>query len=94
MLSTTRRFRNDNTIYFEASFRKADGTLSDAVTPAYLIENSKGTSQASGTPTKKSTGIYYFFYTPDTVGDFVVEFSGTIETLAAVMRKKFKIYED
>lgn len=93
MLDTTKTFENNNTIYFEATFRKANGALSDVITPTYLVENSRGTSQSSGTPTKKTTGIYYVFYTPDTVGDFEIQFSGTIETYTATMRKKFKIVD-
>jgi hypothetical protein len=93
MLETTKTFEKDNTIYFEVSYRKATGVLTDPVTPTYIIKDSIGASITNGTPTKKSTGKWFFYYTPTSTGDFTVEFTGTIENYATFIKRKFKVVD-
>ena len=93
MLYTTKTFEKGNTVYFEVKYRDSNSQLKDPGTPAYSVENSKGVEQASGVPTKKSVGVYFFYWTPTDTGDFVVIFTGTIQNYTATVRKKFKVVE-
>lgn len=93
MLDTTKTFEKDNTVYFEVKYRNSNSQLIDPGSPTYSIEDSKGIEQTSGTPTEKSTGIYFFYWTPTSTGDYVVIFSGLIQNYSATIRKKFKVVE-
>lgn len=92
-LSTTKKFEFGNTAYFECSFRNQLSQLEDPTNPIYEIFNVKGESVTSGSLTKKSTGLFYFFWTPTALGDFIVQFKGTLDsdTYLSTIRKKFKV---
>jgi len=93
MLHTTKTFENGNTIYFECLYRAINGELTDPTSPAWVIENIRGVEEASGGPLKREDGVWYFFWTPSTVGDYVLTFSGTIESNTVLIKKKFKIID-
>lgn len=88
-----KEFEKGNTIYFECTYKDFNGEIVDPTSPAYAIINSAGASQASGTPTKKETGVYYFYWTSASVDTFRVEFTGTIGGQAGVARELFRVIE-
>ena len=90
-LDLTKRFEIGNSVYFECYYRNQQGELGDPTSPLYQIQDIKGQIKKSGTPTKKSTGIYYVFWEPDRTGDFTLIFSGSVGTFPTVLRKKFKV---
>jgi len=93
MLHTTRTFELGNTIYFECLYRNINGYPSDPQDPTWTIKNIKGTTVNSGAPLKRKDGVWYCFWTPATVGDYILIFSGTIEENPVTVRKPFKIIE-
>lgn len=93
MLHITKTFENGNTIYFECVYRAIDGTPTDPTTPSWIIKTIKGVTEASGGPLKREDGVWYFFWTPSTVGDYVLTFGGTIESNTIVIKKKFKVVD-
>ncbi len=90
---TTKKFELGNTVYFECVYQGADGSLSDPTLPTWKIINTKGTTVDSGSPNKRKDGIWYFFWTPTTTGDYILEFAGTIDDSAVLIRKKFKVIQ-
>ena len=92
MLATTKTFELGNTIYFECLYRDLVGSPTDPATPAWAITNIKGAVD-SGTPTKRTTGIWYCFWIPDEVGDYILTFTGNIDNYPVVMRRPFKVVE-
>ena len=94
-LHTTKTFELDNTIYFECGYRTTMGVSVDPDNPAWKITTRKGTavddSVASGGPYKRSTGLWYIFWTSDQVGDYALEFTGEIDGKAVKTRRLFKI---
>ncbi len=93
MLHITKTFEKSNTIYFECVYRAIDGELTDPSSPAWVIKNILGVTVDSGGPLKREDGVWYFFWTPVTVGDYILVFSGTIDGNAVAIRRKFKIVE-
>ena len=93
MLHTTKTYEIGNTIYFECFYRNINGYPADPLDATWTIKNSKGATVASGNPLKKSNGFWYCFWTPDTVGDYILIFAGTIEASAVLIRKKLKVIE-
>lgn len=90
-----KEFEKGNTIYFECSYRDFDGALVDPKegTASYKILDSKGNEEEKETPTRKSKGVYYFYWTSSEVDTYLVEFSGTIgdEEQPGLAREKFKV---
>lgn len=86
---TIKTFETDNTAYFECFFKNPHQVLTDPVNPQWKILDAYGNTTASDTPSKKSTGLFFFFWTPTEPGDYVVEFTGTIQSDAIIIRKPF-----
>ena len=93
MLVTTRTFENENTIYFECTYRDPMGVLGDPYNPAYTIKTSKGTEVDSGSPLKRGNGYWYIFWTPSAVGDYVLEFSGEVKGNNVKIKRPFKVVD-
>lgn len=92
-LVSTKKFESGNTVYFECTFRNQLSQLEDPTNPTWQIQDIKDATIASGSLTKKSTGVFYFFWTATTIGDFIALFQGTLDsgTYAAVIRRPFKV---
>lgn len=93
MLHITKTFEKGNTVYFECLYRAIDGEFKDPTSPAWVIKTIRGVTEDSGGPTKREDGVWYFFWTPVTVGDYILTFSGTIEENAVVVKRKFKVVD-
>jgi len=93
MLATTKTFELGNTIYFECLFRNMDGSLTDPSNPTWTVKNIKGNTVASGGLLKRTVGIWYCFWTPNTVGDYILTMSGTIEENPVIIKRLFKVVE-
>ena len=94
MLATTKQFEYGNTIYFECVYRNTMGVLTDPDNPSWKITTAQGATAASsddGGPYKRSDGLWYIFWTSDDVGDYVLEFSGTIGGHTVKVRRPFKV---
>ena len=95
MLHTTKTFELGNTIYFECVYRNTMGVLIDPDNPNWQITNSKGVVQASGDteggPYKRSDGLWYIFWTSSTVGDYILEFTGSMGGHAVKIRRPFRV---
>lgn len=89
---TIKKFENGNTAYFECSFKNLDQLLVEPVSPNYSILNLRGELVQSGVPTLVVTGIYGVYFTPDETGEYVIEFTATIEDKPVLHRLKFKVY--
>jgi len=92
-LEDVRKFEKGNTTYFECYFRSMSSDLKDPDNPVYRIYDIRGNVVASGTPSKKSTGLYFVYWTPVSVGDYVIEFSGIIDSHEVKFRATFKVIE-
>jgi len=88
-----KKFQKNNTAYFQCYYRDQVSTLTDPTSPTYLITDINGATITSGTPTKKSTGLWYLFWEPTATGDFVITFGGTIDGDSVKIRRKFKVIE-
>jgi len=93
MLDITKKFELGNTVYFECLYRNLDGAPADPANPAWIIKNVKGQTVASGSPNKREDGVWYFLWEPSATGDYLLEFSGTIEDNKVMIRKKFKVIQ-
>lgn len=93
MLHLIKTYELGNTIYFECLYRDIDGYLTDPTSAAWTIKDLQGVTVDSGGLSKKSTGIWYFFWTSDTVGDYLLTFSGLIDDNPVTIRCQFKIAE-
>lgn len=95
MRHITKTFELDNTIYFECVYRTTMGVLIDPDNPSWKITTGNGTVVADnileGGPYKRSTGLWYIFWTSDQVGDYALEFAGEIDSQAVKIRRLFKI---
>ena len=95
MLQTTKTFELGNTVYFECVYRNISGILIDPDNPAWKIITSRGVTKASnvtdGGPYKRSTGLWYIFWTSSEIGDYTLEFSGEIDSYAVKIRRPFKV---
>lgn len=86
-------FEKGNSIYFECTYYDFDGVITEPTSPAYKVIDSKGNEEASGTPSKKETGVYYFYWESPNVDDYRVEFTGSIGGQNGVVRQVFKVVE-
>lgn len=93
MLISEPIFEKDNSIHFKCEFRTIDEQLVDPISPAFKIEDQDGNTIITGTPTRKSTGVYYFYHNLADEGHYIVEFSGTIAGCPVKARKTFQIKE-
>lgn len=95
MLHITKTFELGNTVYFECSYRNTMGVLTDPDNPFWQITTRKGEVVAdatgSGGPYKRSTGLWYIFWTSSEVGDYVLEFSGEMNNYPVKIRRPFKV---
>lgn len=95
MLQITKKFELGNAIYFECVYRNMTGVLTDPDNPSWEITTRRGTiadnSASEGGPYKRSTGLWYIFWTSDEVGDYVLEFSGEINGETVKIRRSFKV---
>lgn len=95
MLATTKTFELDNTIYFECAYRNTMGVLIDPDNPSWEITTRKGVvvdnSASEGGPYKRSTGLWYIFWTSDQVGDYVLKFTGEMNSHPVIVKRPFKI---
>lgn len=95
MQHTTKTFELGNTIYFECVYRNTYGVLVDPDSPNWSIKNSKGVTQASGDteggPYKRSTGLWYIFWTSSDIGDYILEFTGSIGGHDTKIRRPFRV---
>lgn len=72
------------------------GTLIDPTSPAVAIYNESGTSVTTGTPTKASTGVYYYIWNTTgstTIGIYIAEFTGTNGTYTVADRLPVLVVE-
>jgi len=71
------------------------GVLTDPDNPNWSIATARGVVVASGTteggPFKRSTGLWYIFWTSDQIGDYILEFNGQMGTHAVKIRRPFKV---
>jgi len=71
------------------------GVLTDPDNPDWQITTRRGVVVASGSteggPFKRSTGLWYIFWTSDTVGDYILEFSGEMGGHPVKIRRPFKV---
>lgn len=90
-------FGIDSAIYFECEYRDQNGSLADPTTPTWQIKNGVGTVVASnstdGGPYKRVTGCWYILWTPALVGDYSLEFAGSIDTYAIKLKRQFKVVD-
>jgi len=93
MIHTTKTYEIGNTVYFECFYRNMNGFPADPDDATWTIKNGKGVIVASGSPNKRSSGHWYCFWAPATVGDYILIFGGTIEDNAVTIRKKLKVIE-
>ena len=93
MLHTTKTYEIGNTIYFECFYRNINGYPADPLDAVWTIKNAKGVIVATGNPNKRQDGIWYFFWTPITIGDYILTFTGSIEDNVVAVRRKFKVIE-
>ena len=95
MLDTTKTFRLGNTVYFECVYRNTMGVSIDPDNPDWKITSSRGVvdsnSASNGGPYKRSTGLWYIFWTSTDVGDYVLEFTGKIMNQDVKIRRPFKV---
>jgi hypothetical protein len=95
MMELIKTFNVDSAIYFECEYRDQNGELADPTSPTWEIKNGVGTvvadSSTAGGPYKRVTGCWYLLWTPSLVGDYSLEFSGTIDTYAVNIKRPFKV---
>ncbi|MCK4307312.1 hypothetical protein KAW50_03680 [candidate division WOR-3 bacterium] len=87
----TKTFQKDNTAYFECYYRDMQSFKKDPVNPTYVILDIRGNVVTSGIPSKKATGIFYFFWTPTSEGDYLLIFGGSVSGYSVKLRRKFKV---
>lgn len=77
-----------DTLLLKCSFYSWAGTLADPTSVTLNIYDVSRTKLVTAaTPTKLSTGVYYYYYTPSVEGRQTVEFSGTLATNTTLVRK-------
>jgi hypothetical protein len=71
------------------------GVLTDPDNPNWSIATARGVTVASGTtdggPFKRSTGLWYIFWTSSQIGDYILEFNGQMGNHAVKIRRPFKV---
>ena len=90
-LSLTKVFELGNSAYFECYYRNMSSELTDPVNPTWTIFDMKASAVATGTPFKKSTGVYYFYWTSSTPADYTLLFAGVVLGQNVEMRRRFKV---
>lgn len=97
MMELIKTFSVDSAIYFECEYRDQNGTLADPSSPTWQIKNGVGTIVASSTtlggPYKRITGCWYVLWTPTLVGDYSLEFAGTIDSYSIKLKRPFKVVD-
>lgn len=88
-----KKFEKENSIYFECTYRNFDGVVTEPTTPRYMINDTKGNEEASGTPTQKEDGVYYFYWASSVADTYRVIFTGTVGGQNGVARQLFKVVE-
>lgn len=95
MLHTTKTFELGNTVYFECVYQNTMGVLTDPDNPDWTITTRRGVVVASGSseggPYKRSTGLWYIFWTSEDVGEYILEFTGTLGDNPVKVRRPFKV---
>lgn len=88
-----RRFEVDNTIQFKARFYNFPGELSDsAELPKLTVYNSRGAVSVNDQDmSRDDTGIYHYYWTPDTSDKYLLKISGTVAGHVSLIRKAFKV---
>jgi len=93
----TKVFEKGNSIYMQNSFRNLNNDLSEPTSPDFSIYNGSGTKVTDaatlGGPFKRKTGVWYFRWTPTTVGDYYVVWTGTVESMPVTFRRPFRVIE-
>lgn len=87
------RLEKDNTVYFQETFRQPDGFLKDPGGLLWEILDLKGTKVGSGAMYKKEDGVWYFFWTPSSTGDFLLKVTGRMNAHFIDLRRKIKVLE-
>ena len=78
----------NDTIRLTGTFYTWAGVLSDPTSVTVNIYDVTRTKLVTAaTPTHSGTGVYYYDYTPTVEGKHTIEFTGTLEGKAIVMRK-------
>jgi len=71
------------------------GVLTDPDNPGWEITTRRGVVVANGTseggPFKRSTGLWYIFWTSEDVGDYTLEFTGEMGSHPVKVRNIFKV---
>jgi len=88
-----RKFETDNTIQFKGRFYSFSGDLTDpAATPTITIFTSRGAKKIDAADmSKDSTGVYHYFWTPDTADKYLLRITGTVVGQTSLIRKAFKV---
>lgn len=87
----TKRFHVNNTIYFEFPFRHPNGELKDPTFGKAEIIDIKGNSVLNTSLLKRIDGIWYFYWTPATPGDYLLKVSGFMEANPIEIIRKLKV---
>ncbi len=70
------------------------GSVVDPTTVAGAILDEDAVVLSSFTPTRSSTGVYYYVWTPTTVGTYTIRFTGTYSDGSTdVVQEDFIVYE-
>jgi len=81
-----------NEIRFKATYKDANGVITDPTNPKITIYDANNTVKVDGaTPNKSGDGIYYYDYEPDSVGNWLVKWEGIIDGLFTVEKVRFLI---
>jgi len=81
-----------NEVRFKATYKDADGAITDPSNPKITIYDENNAIKVDGaTPNKVEDGIYYYDYEPDSVGNWLVKWEGEISTLDTIEKVRFII---
>lgn len=81
---------------FKATYEDIEGNKVDPSEPKIKITDSKGAIKVEIAPNYESKGVYFYDYTipPETkAGVWEVEWTGNVEDMMAIERKKFYVRE-
>ena len=88
-----KKFEKDNSIYFECTYKDWNGVVITPTSPTYKVLDSKGAEEATGTPSLKEIGVYYFYWQSSEEDEYVVEFRGVVGGQNGIARQLFKVIE-
>jgi len=89
MVSAYERYQ---TVRFKASYYNFAETLTDPTSAYFRIWNGTETSVVKAGPTKSATGKYYYdCHMSCAVGQYVGEFTGTLDSKPARERFRFRV---